>query len=160
MMIWVCFDQYVSMIFSHQMVPTNFTINPKKLQNMEEKRNIILNAIQHAKGIFSQISAIYRLSAGLFIGGQKYGNIYSLRGNGYCNQMCNTMECLYDNGDCDGIDPIANKRDSREAYHNSVDFVNYLLDYQYKYVSKSFLPIQSRPYLDVVCPDWPIYRLF
>ena len=39
----------------------------------------------------------------------------------------------YDNGDCDGIEPIATKRDSREAYHNSVDFVNYLLDYQYKY---------------------------
>lgn len=55
----------------------------------------------------------------------------SLRGNEECNQMCNTMECLYDNGDCDGIEPIATKRDSREAYHNSVDFVNYLLDYQY-----------------------------
>ena len=52
--------------------------------------------------------------------------------------MCNTMECLYDNGDCDGIEPIATKRDSREAYHNSVDFVNYLLDYQYKYVFTAF----------------------
>ena len=48
--------------------------------------------------------------------------------NGRCDKNCNTMKCLYDNGECDGVVSL----NEVYAYHNSVTFVNYLLDYKYK----------------------------
>ena len=57
-----------------------------------------------------------------------------LQQNGHCNQMCNTIECLYDGGDCDQIRPIYQQPTGAEAYHQSVNFVNYLLNAKYKLV--------------------------
>ena len=55
MMIWVCCDQYVLTIFFRQMELTNFISSQEKSQNMEKKRNIISNAIQHATGTFNTL---------------------------------------------------------------------------------------------------------
>ena len=52
MMIWVCCGQYALTIFFRQMVLTNFISNQEKSRNMGKKRNITLNAIQHAIGTF------------------------------------------------------------------------------------------------------------
>ena len=46
--------------------------------------------------------------------------------------MCNTVECLYDGGDCDTVKPINQKPFGAEAYHQSVNFVNYLLDAKFE----------------------------
>ena len=58
MMIWVCCDRYVSTIFFRPMELTSFISNQEKSQNMGKKRNITLNAIQHATGTFWNIVAI------------------------------------------------------------------------------------------------------
>ena len=55
--------------------------------------------------------------------------------NGQCDTKCNTMNCLYDNGECDDV---AHQKLPKEAYHNAVMFVNYLLDSTYKYVFGCF----------------------
>ena len=51
--------------------------------------------------------------------------------NGQCDIDCNTIQCLYDNGECDSV---AHKKLHGEAYPNAITYVNYLLDYRYKYV--------------------------
>lgn len=48
--------------------------------------------------------------------------------NGRCDTNCNTMKCLYDNGECEGVDSFT----PHTPYRNSVMFVNYLLDNKYK----------------------------
>ena len=52
-------------------------------------------------------------------------------GDGKCHQQCNRAECLYEGGDCDQH-PETDDNDTREAYHKSVDYVNYLLDRKFK----------------------------
>ena len=49
-------------------------------------------------------------------------------GNGKCDQECNTLACLWDDNDCDGIEPSGGNKDNREAYFQSLDFVNVLYE--------------------------------
>ena len=49
-------------------------------------------------------------------------------GDGTCNQECNSLACLWDGNDCDGIVPPGGEKDQREAYFQSIDFVNVLYE--------------------------------
>ena len=49
-------------------------------------------------------------------------------GDGQCNQECNSLACLWDGNDCDGIIPLGGEPDQREAFYQSVDFVNVLFE--------------------------------
>ena len=49
-------------------------------------------------------------------------------GDGTCNQECNSLACLWDGNDCDGIVPPGGEKDHREAYFQSIDFVNVLYE--------------------------------
>ena len=49
-------------------------------------------------------------------------------GDGICNQECNSLACLWDDNDCDGIIPLGGENDHREAYFQSIDFVNVLYE--------------------------------
>ena len=49
-------------------------------------------------------------------------------GDGICNQECNSLACLWDDNDCDGIIPLGGEKDHREAYFQSIDFVNVLYE--------------------------------
>ena len=53
--------------------------------------------------------------------------------NGVCDANCNKFECLWDNHDCDDIEPKWPKyRDGRESYHQSVDFTQLVLDRKFE----------------------------
>ena len=58
----------------------------------------------------------------------------SMGKNGKCDAKCNTMRCLYDNGECGDAAHRKLHEEGYSAYHTSVLFVNYLLDFKYKYV--------------------------
>ena len=49
-------------------------------------------------------------------------------GNGKCDQECNTLACLWDDNDCDGIEPLGGNKDNRVAYFQSLDFVSVLYE--------------------------------
>ena len=49
-------------------------------------------------------------------------------GNGKCDQECNTLACLWDDNDCDGIEPLGGNKDNRIAYFQSLDFVSVLYE--------------------------------
>ena len=50
--------------------------------------------------------------------------------NGVCDDNCNSFECVWDNHDCDDIEPL--KHDKRESYHQSVDYTQLILDRKFK----------------------------
>jgi len=57
----------------------------------------------------------------------------TLLGNGVCDVNCNKFECMWDNHDCDNIEPKWPKyRDGRESYHQSVDFTQLVLDRKFE----------------------------
>ena len=49
-------------------------------------------------------------------------------GDGTCNQECNSLACLWDGNDCDGIIPPGGEKDHRETFFQSIDFVNVLYE--------------------------------
>jgi len=48
-------------------------------------------------------------------------------GDGTCDKECNTLACLWDGDDCDGIAPEGSQ-DKRSTFYQSVDFVNVLFE--------------------------------
>jgi hypothetical protein len=70
---------------------------------------------------------------------QKIQNCTNICDNiGVCEAECNNPQCLYDSGDCDDEED----NDPRDAYHKSVEFVNYLLDKKFntRKVDRKWLP--------------------
>ena len=52
-----------------------------------------------------------------------------LLGNNVCDRRCNSVECLWDGGDCDNkLELTVSDSKWREAYHHSVDYTNFVLD--------------------------------
>ena len=49
-------------------------------------------------------------------------------GDGDCNQECNSLACLWDGNDCDGVIPPGGEPDHRPAFYQSIDFVNVLFE--------------------------------
>ena len=49
-------------------------------------------------------------------------------GDGKCDQECYTLTCLWDDNDCDGIEPTGGSQGHREAYFQSLDFVSVLYE--------------------------------
>ena len=48
--------------------------------------------------------------------------------DGVCDQECNTLGCLWDGDDCDGIAPLGGEKDHRAGYYQAIDFVNVLYE--------------------------------
>jgi len=87
----------------------------------------------------------------------------TLLGNGVCDANCNKFECLWDNHDCDNIEPKWPKyRDGRESYHQSVDFTQLVLDrkFETKVTNRTWNPhmpfMLDKRILDDISTELPI----
>merc|ERR1712131_392745 len=49
-------------------------------------------------------------------------------GDGICDQECNTIACLWDGDDCDGVIPKGGEKDQRPTFYQTIDFVNVLYE--------------------------------
>ena len=45
-----------------------------------------------------------------------------------CDQECNTLGCLWDGDDCDGVVPPGGETDHRPGFYQAIDFVNVLYE--------------------------------
>ena len=52
--------------------------------------------------------------------------------NGRCDVECNSLACLWDGNDCDGVD-APNDKDKRPTYFKTLDFVNTLYELNLKH---------------------------
>ena len=57
--------------------------------------------------------------------------------NSHCDAQCNTLECLWDGGDCDQVKP-ANFTDHRASYFQKLDFVDALFELKVTRQEKRF----------------------
>jgi len=48
--------------------------------------------------------------------------------DGVCDQECNTLGCLWDGDDCDGVVPPGGEKDHRPGFYQAIDFVNVLFE--------------------------------
>ena len=51
-----------------------------------------------------------------------------IENNNQCDNQCNSLACLYDNGECDGIDNPDFELDRPSAFYESIDYTNILLN--------------------------------
>ena len=82
--------------------------------------------------------------------------------NGVCDANCNKFECLWDNHDCDNIEPKWWDRDTRESYHQSVDFTQLVLDrkFETKVTNRTWNPhmpfMLDKRILEDISTEFPI----
>ena len=75
---------------------------------------------------------------------------------------CNQFPCMWDNHDCDDVEPYWRYRDQRESYHQSIDYTQLVLDrkFQTKVSNRTWNPhmpfIMDKRILKDITNDLPI----